>query len=49
MLDSGNKFYELNRQYFNLSLIGDIEFAVNKVNAEEGEFGGVFVSKQPGE
>ena len=27
---------------------GDIEFAVNKVNAEEGEFGGVFVSKQPG-
>lgn len=27
---------------------GDIEFAVNKVNKQEGEFGGVFVSKQPG-
>ena len=29
-------------------LSGNIEFAVNKVNAEEGEFAGVFVSKQPG-
>lgn len=29
-------------------ILGDIEFAVNKVNAEEGEFAGVFVSKQPG-
>lgn len=30
------------------SFPGDIEFAVNKVNAQEGEFAGVFVSKQPG-
>ncbi len=28
-------------------LTGDIELAVNKVNSAEGEFGGVFVSKQP--
>lgn len=31
-----------------LLFLGDIEFAVNKVNKQEGEFGGVFVSKQPG-
>lgn len=30
-------------------MLGDIEFAVNKVNAAEGEFAGVFVSKQPGD
>jgi photosystem II oxygen-evolving enhancer protein 1 len=28
---------------------GNIEFEVNKVNVEEGEIGGVFVSQQPGD
>jgi len=38
-------FKENNKKFDVLS--GDIEFAVNRVNAEEGEFGGVFVSTQP--
>jgi photosystem II oxygen-evolving enhancer protein 1 len=38
-------FNENNKKFDVLS--GDIEFAVNKVNAEEGEIGGVFVSTQP--
>ena len=42
------KLFEENNKKFDV-LSGDIEFAVNKVNAEEGEFGGVFVSKQPGD
>lgn len=38
-------FNENNKRFDVLK--GDIEFAVSKVNAAEGEFGGVFVSKQP--
>lgn len=38
-------FNENNKKFDVLK--GDIEFAVNRVNAEEGEIGGVFVSKQP--
>lgn len=38
-------FKENNKRYVVLG--GDIEFSVNKVNAEESEFGGVFVSTQP--
>jgi photosystem II oxygen-evolving enhancer protein 1 len=30
-------------------LKGDVEFAVSNVNTENGEFGGVFVQKQPGD
>jgi len=40
-------FNENNKRFDVLS--GDIEFAVNKVNEAEGEFGGVFVSNQPGD
>jgi len=38
-------FKENNKKFDVLS--GDIEFAVNRVNSDEGEFGGVFVSTQP--
>jgi len=38
-------FKENNKKFDVLS--GNIEFAVNKVNAEEGEIGGIFVSTQP--
>jgi len=38
-------FNENNKRFDVLS--GDVEFAVNRVNSEEGEFGGVFVSNQP--
>jgi len=37
-------FNENNKKFDVLG--GNVEFAVNKVNAAEGEFGGVFVSKQ---
>jgi len=40
-------FNENNKRFDVLS--GDIELQVNRVNAAEGEFGGVFVSKQPGD
>lgn len=40
--------FEENNKKFDV-LSGDIEFAVNNVNVEEGEFAGVFVSKQPGD
>ena len=45
--EEGDKelFNENNKKFDVLK--GDIEFAVNKVNTAEGEFGGVFVSKQP--
>jgi len=48
-LQTGEEEAELfkeNNKKFDV-LKGDIEFAVTSVNAEEGEFGGVFVSKQP--
>jgi len=38
-------FKENNKRFEVLS--GDIEFAVNKVNSNDGEFSGVFVSNQP--
>ena len=40
------ELYNENNKRFDV-LTGDIELAVNRVNAEEGEFGGVFVSSQP--
>ena len=40
------ELFKENNKVFNV-LSGDIEFAVNRVNAEEGDFGGVFVSTQP--
>lgn len=42
----GDKFmFKENNKVFDV-LSGDVEFAVKSVNAEEGEFGGVFVSNQ---
>lgn len=41
LFNENNKRFEL--------LSGSAEFAVKNVNAEEGEFGGVFVSTQPGD
>jgi photosystem II oxygen-evolving enhancer protein 1 len=40
-------FAENNKRFDVLK--GDIEFSVTSVNADESEFGGVFVSKQPGD
>ena len=46
-LEKGDEeLFKENNKVFNV-LKGDIEFAVNRVNTEEGEFGGVFVSTQP--
>jgi photosystem II oxygen-evolving enhancer protein 1 len=45
-VDGGDELFNENNKRFDV-LKGDIEFAVNKVNGDEGEFGGVFVSKQP--
>jgi len=45
-LEGDSELFNENNKKFDV-LTGDIEFAVNKVNAEEGEFGGVFVSTQP--
>mmetsp|Transcript_23978 Transcript_23978/g.24223 ORF Transcript_23978/g.24223 Transcript_23978/m.24223 type:complete len:309 (+) Transcript_23978:49-975(+) len=45
-LEGDKELFKENNKKFDV-LKGDIEFAVNKVNAEEGEFGGVFVSTQP--
>jgi len=45
-VDGGSELFKENNKKFDV-LSGDIEFAVNSVNAEENEFGGVFVSKQP--
>jgi photosystem II oxygen-evolving enhancer protein 1 len=53
-LQNGNEgvgqeaLFEENNKRFDV-LSGDIEFQVTNVNAAEGEFGGVFVSKQPGD
>jgi len=40
------KLFKENNKRFEV-LKGDVEFAVKNVNAEEGEFGGIFVSNQP--
>eukprot|EP01041_Mallomonas_annulata_P008504 gene8504-17537_t len=45
-LEGDAELFKENNKKFDV-LSGNIEFAVNKVNAEEGEFGGVFVSNQP--
>lgn len=45
-MEGDAELFNENNKKFDV-LKGDIEFAVNKVNAEEGEFGGVFVSTQP--
>jgi photosystem II oxygen-evolving enhancer protein 1 len=44
--EGGEELFNENNKKFDV-LKGNIEFAVNKVNTAEGEFGGVFVSKQP--
>jgi photosystem II oxygen-evolving enhancer protein 1 len=43
---SDDEFYAENNKRFDV-LNGDAEFSVNKVNAEDGEFSGVYVSVQP--
>lgn len=45
-LEGDDELFKENNKRFEV-LKGDIEFAVNKVNAEDGEFSGVFVSNQP--
>lgn len=42
----GETLFNENNKKFDV-LTGDVEFAVNKVNVEEGEIGGVFVANQP--
>lgn len=45
-LEGDKELFKENNKRFDV-LGGDIEFAVSKVNAEEGEIGGVFVANQP--
>jgi len=45
-LEGDKELFKENNKKFDV-LAGDVEFAVSRVNAEEGEFGGVFVSNQP--
>lgn len=45
-VEGGEELFNENNKKFDV-LSGDIELAVNHVNVEEGEFSGVFVSKQP--
>lgn len=45
-LEGDKELFNENNKKFDV-LKGDIEFAVNKVNVEEGEIAGVFVSNQP--
>jgi len=45
-LEGDQELFKENNKKFDV-LKGDIEFAVSKVNAEDGEFGGVFVATQP--
>ena len=45
-VEGDKELFNENNKRFDV-LAGDIELAVNKVNAEEGEFSGVFVSNQP--
>ncbi|KAJ1410199.1 oxygen-evolving enhancer protein [Ochromonadaceae sp. CCMP2298] len=44
----GDTLFNENNKKFDV-LSGEIEFAVNRVNEEEGEIAGVFVSNQPGD
>ncbi len=44
--EGDKKLFKENNKVFDV-LKGNVEFAVTKVNAEDGEFGGVFVSNQP--
>lgn len=46
-LEEDELFNENNKKFDVLK--GNIEFAVNAVNADEGEFSGVFVTNQPGD
>lgn len=45
-VEGDTDLFKENNKKFDV-LQGDIEMAVSKVNVEEGEFGGVFVSNQP--
>lgn len=45
-LEGDKELFKENDKKFDV-LSGDIEFAVSKVNPEDGEIGGVFVSNQP--
>lgn len=45
-VEGDKELFKENNKKFDV-LTGDIEFAVQKVNAEEGEIAGVFVSNQP--
>lgn len=47
-VDGDGELFKESNKVFNV-LSGDVEFAVARVNVEEGEFGGVFVSKQAGD
>jgi photosystem II oxygen-evolving enhancer protein 1 len=47
-VDGDAELFKENNKVFDV-LSGDVEFAVNRVNVAEGEFGGVFVSKQAGD
>ena len=47
-VDGDEELFNENNKKFDV-LKGDIEFAVNRVNEAESEFGGVFVSTQPGD
>ena len=47
-MDGDKKLFKENNKKFEV-LKGDIEFAVNHVDSENGEFDGVFVSTQPGD
>lgn len=45
-IEGDAELFKENNKKFDV-LQGDIELQVNRVNAEEGEFGGVFVANQP--
>lgn len=45
-VDGGESLFNENNKKFDV-LSGDVEFSVTRVNAAEGEIGGVFVSNQP--
>jgi photosystem II oxygen-evolving enhancer protein 1 len=45
-VDGDAELFNENNKKFDIG-VGNIEFEVNKVNAEDGEIGGVFVSTQP--
>ena len=47
-VEGDKELFNENNKKFDV-LKGRVEFAVTKVNSEEGEFSGVFVSNQPGD